>query len=375
MRDDPWSPSIAGGSSVQPTEKFRGPLRLCAWLQECLHPREAALLAAALLLCCSLVLTSFCGSPDDELDDLQHWAQHPWERVDCRIKDVGISYVGDCSNESFATMKTLHPRPVYNYSDCVSPPMPKGCSSTVKHTFSSGRRLGHVEQQQQQHAAVHDHADSRRNQRQRSFARGRILKEQFTELCHDRFALWAAVNVGDHASVCGYRTGLLGHSTYTKWDEVLKDQGAITAGSSQTCWLFTLKSVGLLRMHVCNIVALEDPKRWPEAADKWVQQQLSTQRQLLGLGVSLLFLGIVAAGIHHWCWSSRVERWDDLVLGCEGCFRQGWWLYGRPGPPEAESERVRFVRERWRFFRANVLAEYQPVGSAREYPGGLAHGT
>merc|ERR1712085_76951 len=168
---------------------------------DCLHPREILLLAVAIFLGMSLVLIAAC-SPDEELDDLNHWRERPWQRVEeCRIRQSGIAYLGDCGNHSTASVRMFHNRPKYNYSTCVDPKQPAVCSTAVRAAFYRQRRLDGLEA-----------------------ARPRRLKERVGQMCRDAFTVWAFVDVADH-STCGYPFGLLSQSADTRWNRVQGELG------------------------------------------------------------------------------------------------------------------------------------------------------
>lgn len=341
----------------------------CAWLHDFFHPRESALFGVAALLCTALILTFLVeASEEEELEGLRHWAQLPWERVDCKVRKAGISYTGDCSNHSSQTMRHLHRPPSYNYSACAAPVgLPNGCSDAVRRAFAGTRRLAAADGVFLR-PAVPLSSSSRvvegshkRRLRQRRPGAG---DWQFDQTCYDRFVLWALMQVaGDEGDDgrCSYRTGLLGQSEDADWKRILVGRGNLDSGTKRKCWQLTLQSVGLLELHTCRVLALEDPRRWEEASAAWAQQQRNIRVVLAVLGVVLVILGIGVVVLHQWCWKAGVERWTDLL--------KPGMLFRIEDPLEgSESTRARLVRERWEHFRANVLADYQPrVLSAREY--------
>merc|ERR1712194_878900 len=82
-------------------------------------------------------------------------------------------------------------------------------------------------------------------------------------------------DVADH-STCGYPFGLLSQSADTRWNRVQGEYYELHPGTNRTCWVLTLPEAGLLQMHDCHLVALEDPRLWPKAKDEWLEGELGT---------------------------------------------------------------------------------------------------
>jgi len=330
-------------------------LESCGETLDCLPPREVLQGFIVVLLVLAVLLWTFCGMPEDAIDDLNHWAEQPWQRVDdCKVNTSGIAYLGDCVVETYATIKLVHPRPKFNFSACAGmEEEPASCRKAVGEAFSKGRRL--------QADTVAAHAPP---------AEPRRLKQHVDELCRDTFAVWAAVEVEGN-DVCGYPTGLLSKSSDARWQRALEQYQELTPGTSRPCWLLTLVGAGLLSMHDCHIVALEDPRLWPKARDKWLASEMSTRRKRFWTGIFLAVVGFLACWVLHGAKSSQIERWEDLsncldTFGCQPCSTV-------ERPPQTESERVRFVRDRWQRFRANMLSDFEALHSAREYMRVPAH--
>lgn len=329
---------------------LRDPWPSGSW-QEYLHPRECILLGVALLLATSLVLVAITSIQDQTVEELRNWAQRPWEREDCKVHAVGIEYVGDCSNNTFATLRSWHRLPVHNYSSCVEHQgLSRDCRETVKREFVEGRRLaGGTDEQEEEEQAHREGAAPPRRLKKRGAHPG--------QMCRDRFLAWAFVQVPQGPRACAYRTGLLGESTVATWEEALLTNARLTMGGPAACWVFTLKSVGLLSVEDCPVVALQNPQSWPEVSSAPTEQFVG--RVGFWLALCMAVIAVTVAAMHFGLPSIGTE--------CYGGLANRLGLAATIEPLEAESERVRFVRDRWRLFRTSVLAEYQPVSSARDY--------
>jgi len=351
---------------------------VCKWMHEFLHPREFMLLSFTGLLCTFLVFMSFVGHHDDELDDLRHWAQQPWEPVSCSVKQAGITYTGDCTTKASATLKFIKPTPSYNFTKCIDR-MPESCDAAVQKTFWRGRRLaaaaepgptaaaaaaGVLRPLEEGEAAGSSSEDDLHAQERK--LRGH-RPGQFGQLCHNTFALWALMQVdtdGGQEVMCSYGAGLLKESVSSDWERTLAGRGELDSGASHTCWRLTLESIGLMKVHDCHVVALTEPKTWEHASEAYVQQQHGLQSVLMGVGGFVAVLGLVVVLVHHLLWKAGVERWSDL-LAVDALSRLPCLDFANG----SDSARARLTRERWGHFRANVLAEYRSglPPSSRDY--------
>mmetsp|Transcript_23487 Transcript_23487/g.61884 ORF Transcript_23487/g.61884 Transcript_23487/m.61884 type:complete len:336 (+) Transcript_23487:192-1199(+) len=308
---------------------------LCPWAQDYLHPREITLLCATFLTFAALLVATM-SMPDEKTDDLYHWRHRLWNEAMCAVHETGITYLGDCDmllNQT-ETLKMEHLAPSYSYSDCIEEDLPESCIDTVSEAFHEGRRLSPA-------------AGPRR-----------LKKRAHADLCEDVFSTWALVRVkhNENLQYCAYTTGLLSQSSVRDFNEATSERKKWPVGNYIPCWFLKLKSAHFgSDVDECPVVALEDPNTWQQSSQQWLEAQDNLKKLMMFLA---LVFGIGAAAsmaFYERCWG--VQRWGDLgdAVNDEDLDEE---------PPE--SERIRFVRDRWRLFRANVLAEYTLVNSARD---------
>lgn len=353
----------------------------CLCIQEHLHPREFVLLVIAFFGCLAILLGALSYVTDDAAARLKTWANKNWTRTECQVKDAGVSYTGDCVNESDSVVKAVRKIPNYDYRDCQAEVEP-ACRDALHAAFGASltamRRLGDDSAPRAEASQVAPRDGGAGRFAALAAPRRRLEPKHLGELCYNEFVAWAEVEL-EGVRECGYRTGIITDSADRQWGMAMASFGRITkARGGMPCWHLTVRTAGLLRMHSCRVIALEDPEDWPMPFDvpRWLQPAL-----LLGAGICALLAG-VAAMVHQRCWSMGVDNWADL--GKVFCMapsrtkpRRAATASLPPGADDAESdaERAAAVRGRWWAFRASVLSEYELLGSAREYaPTGASEG-
>lgn len=343
-----------------------------------LHPRELFLLGISSLVSISILLVALCGVENTSEELLIRWAQRPWARAECNVQEVGISYLGDCDNIRSELIKPFHVSPTYNYTRCHGATEDEhACERVVKEAFGSKEAFGRSSVDGRRLSAAPSAAAAEAaSARWRTHGRGgptgapgraplRALKshKHLAELCHDEFLPWVRVEFGGGISGCGYRTGLFVDSSLPKLEGAEAKGREFTPGTSLPCWQLRLKEVGLLDVRACHLVALEDPETWSSAAQASIDEGRYTRMMVFWGAVVCAVTAAAAAVLHHCCWSGECSWRHCLKIGAPD---------GLPFAPdgsdaEDDSQRVRHLRDRWWLFRANVLAEYRPVHSAREF--------
>mmetsp|Transcript_18826 Transcript_18826/g.47200 ORF Transcript_18826/g.47200 Transcript_18826/m.47200 type:complete len:358 (-) Transcript_18826:94-1167(-) len=330
-------------------------------IQEYLHPRELGLLGIALLLSITMLCLGLYECGDESLEELQRWSNRPWARMECKVLQHGIAYLGDCDARTSTTVRNWHIIPHFNYTSCPTK-LPQICHSTLRGAYKYGgwRRLSDSGAGGDDGSAAAAAADAAWRERPEEDANEpRQLKEHmhFAEVCRDSFLAWVHVEVkGVLDEACSYRTGLYRHSQVLKIEQAVTQLDDFSEGQDIPCWLLTLKRVGLASVSSCNIVAFDNPEAWTEGTA--LERDRAIRKVLLWVAICSASIAALSAAIGKWCCQSGTENWSDFI--CRNPFVTDQMQ------EEADSERVRFVRDRWRLFRASVLAEYQPVASARD---------
>eukprot|EP00747_Dinoflagellata_sp_TGD_P206663 gnl/TRDRNA2_/TRDRNA2_80352_c0_seq1.p1 gnl/TRDRNA2_/TRDRNA2_80352_c0~~gnl/TRDRNA2_/TRDRNA2_80352_c0_seq1.p1 ORF type:complete len:361 (-),score=44.85 gnl/TRDRNA2_/TRDRNA2_80352_c0_seq1:9-1091(-) len=303
------------------------PLLLCNLLREHLGPQDAAwfsMVVCGFFSCCLLVMCFM----DDHADDMRHWSEQPWSRAECSVLETGIAYTGDCSANS-----TKHQRrPQYNYSKCPEPEPPGGCRTAARVAYQSGRRL--------------------RLRRQQNIAAAYA--------CHDVYLPWAHIQF-EGSSSCGYQAGLSHLSVTEDLGEARRELLPLNLGSTRSCWLLDVDAGGREADETdtpCQLVSLQDPRKWPEAVDYSAAWHLAGRITLVCSTLCLGATGVGSGAVYRW-WNRRgILRWADLQSNVE---QRTTGLQGSG----SESARMRRLREQWAVFRSSMLAEYQIIDSAR----------
>jgi len=271
------------------------------------------LLAVFVLLAVSIANIATAVLVDE--DDLRRWSELGWERQQCEVAALGISYIGDCPRNSTSRTRRIHNRPDFNYSECDIEASPE-CLGRAHQVFSQSRRLN--------------------------------TKPFNAHFCRDRFIPWAVVKLVSGARACGYRTGLPFIRAVNHIDEAEMVLSNFSAGQASTCWALTLSRSDLHFVHACQIVALESPHKWLSSSLAWIPKESERQKiwQWTYPVLAVVSVGILV--LAPWCVTNRTTTSANASH--------------RHGTPR----RLSTLRNRWNLFSSGILAEYQAVNSARD---------
>lgn len=305
-------------------------------------PQEVAWITTAALTSSSLVLILQYLTADDA--DKSSWETQSWKRTTCQILQTGITYSGDCTEDS---------RRAFQYINC--------------HELLSNNGNQPTWHGVNEHACAED-ADwawsSMHSGRKLHALEDRVLANR---ACADAFLPWALVRAeGSDFDICAYKTGVPeGSST-----EAFRDAFSIvdTMGgnsSSVVCWYLDIgRKPGLpryRRMPSCHVAALEDPAN--KRAEKESQASASADltdppaRMLLYLAIFAGTLALLSATALQWCIRTGISKWSELHHHKEEASVE----------PSVTASRRDDLRSKWNVFQQSVLdtskGEYQLVPS------------
>ncbi|CAE7289404.1 unnamed protein product [Symbiodinium microadriaticum] len=314
----------------------------CPCLPELLSPRDVSIIGLAVLVMSAALLLGIASRQRGE-EALLAWSQEPWQKARCSVHQVGIAYSGDCN-------LPRDEEEAYDYG--AWPPVKKSSIEAPRHHYTKCPQAGWT-------CAAEGKAPEAENASTVSRdTLGPIMPRYNLVVCRNSFLPWAMVRIQTESLqtnvsqqvFCGYQAGLpqWSHTETLATAQKFLDSFPPREGSC-TCWVLALHGSG------CHAVSLQRPSLWgSRAARQGTAARLSRTRLLVAGFLVALLAGALCLAECCAVMTPDAPTTEDAVSVEEEL------------PPETLSERVRRVQQQWSLFRASLVREYEPLGSARE---------